>query len=247
MRGNRSKLKKAIGDNIQDAFFQARRVIRILERDGRIRFKERTTASVLEVEAARLRRVMPISVTLQHLADIPTQLAATQELGLFKGRAYPWSVSIDDLDVITRFAGSPDVFLHYIERRTAHQMLDIALHGDELNIFGHYLDNRLRPTIYEGRKEIAEYDGPRLISFDGGEERFEPFYVAEWMGKPLPAEEIEVKLPPEIRLVIEELRTRQDDGARWIAFALLGLSDLTLKRIARAIRDLQQTPVSCAN
>ena len=129
---------------------------------------------------------MPISVTLQHLSGLPTQLAITQQLGLFKGNAYPWSVSIDDLDVITRPSGSPDAFLHYIERRTAHQHVEISVSGDELDIFGHYLDNRLHPSIYEERPEIAEHEGPRLLSFDGGEERFEPFYIAEWYGETTP-------------------------------------------------------------
>jgi len=108
LRGSRARLKQTIGKNIQDAFVQSQRVVRVLDRDGRIRFKEKATGRVIEVEQDRLRRVMPISVTLQHLSGIPTQLAVTQRLGLFKGNAYPWSVSIDDLDVITRFAGSPD-------------------------------------------------------------------------------------------------------------------------------------------
>ena len=116
---------------------------------------------------------MPISVTLQNLSGIATQLAVTQRLGLFKGNAFPWSVSIDDLDVITRFSGSPDAFLHYIERRTAHQNITVGLHGDELDIFGQYLDNRLHPSLYEGRKQIAEHTaGPNMIAFNGGDEAF---------------------------------------------------------------------------
>lgn len=63
LRGSRTKLKQTIGNNIQDAFIQSRRVVRVLERDGRIRFKEKATSRVIEVEQDRLRRVMPISVT----------------------------------------------------------------------------------------------------------------------------------------------------------------------------------------
>lgn len=113
LRGSGAKLRNALKSNIQDAFYQAHRVIQVLERDGRIQFKERTTGRTVQIKLDQLRRVIPISVTLQHLSGIPTQLAITQQLGLFKGNVYPWSVCIDDLDVISRFSESPDVFLHY--------------------------------------------------------------------------------------------------------------------------------------
>lgn len=241
LRGSRAKLKQTLCKNIQDAFIQSRRVVRVLERDGKIRFKEKATGRVVEVGQDCLRRVMPISVTLQNLSGIPTQLAVTQRLGLFKGNAYPWSVAIDDLDVITRFAGSPDVFLHYIERRTEHQSVEVGLHGDELDIFGQYLDNRLHPSLYEGREELAERTaGPNTIAFNGGDEGFEPFYMAEWNGEPSPSATVGLKVPPPIQSVLSELRNRTDDGARWIAFALLGLSHVALGRLASALEDMKE-------
>ena len=241
LRGRLSKLKQALGKNVQDAFYQARRVIRVLERDGEIRFKERATGRAIEVTREQLRRVMPISVTLQHLSGLTTQLAVTERLGLFKGKAYPWSVSIDDLDVITRFVGSPDVFLHYIERRTAHQHIDIGLMGDELDIFSHYLDNRLHPSVYEQHPEVAEHAGPRMLGFDGGEERFEAVYKAEWYGRAPDGEPIALQIPSQIQEVLTELRQRDDYGARWIAFALLGVSSPALGKLNAAIRDLRKT------
>lgn len=239
MRGSRIKLRQTIQANIQDAFYQARRVIRILDRDGEITFKEKSTGRVIQLEKDRLNRVMPISVTLQHLSGIPTQLAATQQLGLFKGRAYPWSVSIDDLEVITRFIGSPDAFLHYIERRTTHQSSDISFNGDELDIFGHYLDNRLHPCVYEANPEFTDHDGPKSIAFSGGEERFEKVYISEWEGEPCDTSSVKLTLPPGIEPIMQELRRREDDGARWIAFALLGFSHAALARLAGAVDDLR--------
>jgi hypothetical protein len=242
LRGSRLKLKQVLGKNIQDAFIQSQRVVRILERDGSIYFKEKATGRVVQVDQDYLRRVMPISVTLQNLSGIPTQLALTQRLGLFKGNAYPWSVCIDDLDVVTRFSGSPDVFLHYIERRTAHQNIAVDLHGDELDIFGQYLDNRLHPSVYERRQTILEHPGSNSIFFNGGDEAFEPFYMAEWNEEPPPSLSVGLKVPPPIQLALGELRNRTDPGARWIAFALLGLSHAALERLASALEDLKHTP-----
>ncbi len=120
VRSGSKRLKKVLSKNIQDAFIQAQRVVRVLETDGKITFKEKSTGRRITATKDDLRRVFPISVTLQYLFGITTQLAVTQRLGLFKGNAFPWSVSLDDLDVITRFSATPDTFLFYIERRTAH-------------------------------------------------------------------------------------------------------------------------------
>lgn len=239
VRGDGKGLRNAISKNIQNAFYQARRVIRVLERDRQVTFKERSTGRKLTVKHEKLRRIMPVSVTLQHLHGIATQLAVTQRMGLFKGNSYPWSVCIDDLDVITRFAGGPDVFLYYIERRTAHQGLDISLTGDELDVFGQFLDNRLHPSVYEERKEIAGHSGPSLVLFSGGEEKFEPFYVAEWYGKHQPEELPSLDLPETIAAFLEELRRRPDDGARFIAFALLSLNHNALLRIDHTVKSFR--------
>jgi hypothetical protein len=239
MRGSEAKLKQTLQNNIQDAFYQARRVVRILDRDGKITFKEKLTGRTIEITKDRLSRVMPISVTLQHLSGIPTQLAATQRLGLFKGKAYPWSVCIDELEVITRFVGSPDAFLFYIERRTAHQASEISFSGDELDIFGQYLDSRLHPSIYENNPEFAEHSGTKAVGFSDGQERFEKVYAAEWHNEPKQEADPQLKLPPGIEPLLQELRCREDDGARWIAFSLLGFSDTALRRLAAAVANVR--------
>jgi hypothetical protein len=137
------------------------------------------------------------------------------------------------------------VFLHYIERRTAHQNITVGLHGYELDIFGHYLDNRLHPSLYEGRKEITEHTaGPNFIAFNGGDEDFEPFYMAEWNGEPPPLIPVGLKVPPTIQSVLSELRNRADDGARWVAFALLGLSHAAMVRLASGLEDMKSNPTN---
>jgi hypothetical protein len=245
MRGDVQRLKSTIRTNIQDAFYQARRVVRILDRDGKIRFTERGTGRALEIAADHLQRVYPVSVTLQHLGSIPTQLARTQKIGLFKENAFPWSVSIDDLEVITRFAGSPDVFLHYIDRRLAHQNMETTLVADELNLFGQYLDTRLHPSLYELAPELVDATGGRGVCLEGGENKFAPFYMVELTGEPPPdATSVELKVPPRIRDLLNELRNGSDNGARWISFALLALSDKALKFLHSVLTDFHRIPIA---
>jgi SEC-C motif len=237
------QLKYAVVKNIEHGFNQTQRFVRALDASGSLAVKEKATNRKIKVDASDLRRIMPISVTLQHLAGIPTQLAVTQQLGLFKGNSFPWSVCIDDLDVITKFSGSADVFLHYIERRIAHQKQECDIKGDELEIFGQYLDNRLHPDIYENHKMQPRPQAKKVISFAGGEERFAPFYLAEWYGTEAPEEPVRLDIPDEVRSVLNELRNRNDCGARWIAFALLGLNNSALVNLASAFRELWTTRV----
>lgn len=238
-RGSPKILKKLLKKNVQDGFRQAERVVRALDKDREVIFKEKTTGRVIAIKKASLLKLMPVSVTLQHLMGVPTQLAATQQLGLFKKGAFPWSVCIDDLDVITRFAGTADVCLHYIERRIAHQSCKVEMQADELDIFAHYLDNRLHPSIYENRPEIIEHKGFNSITINGGEERFDPFYSAEWYGQEQPREIPKLSIPDGILSLLQELRERQDDGARYIAFALLGLSAEALFHVAANIEQVR--------
>ena len=89
--------------------------------------------------------------------------------------------------------------------------------------------------------EFRDYAGPRMISFDGGEERLEAVYTAEWYGRTPEGEPIALQVPSQIQDVLTELRQRDDYGARWIAFALLGLSSPALAKLNAAIRDLRKT------
>jgi len=243
--GNIAKLKTALSKNIHASFIQARRVIRVLDRDGRIRLTENDSGRDLDLTADQLQRIYPVSVTLQHFGGVSTQLARTQKIGFFKGNSYPWSVSIDDLDVITRFASTPDVFLHYIERRLAHQNMETSLAADELDLFGQYLDTRLHPSLYELAPELADAKGVRGVCLEGGENKFAPFYMAELTGETPPdAASAELKVPPRVLDLLNELRNRSDNGARWISFALLALSDKALRVLQSVLTDFHRIPIA---
>ena len=56
---------------------------------------------------------------------------------------------------------------------------------------------------------------------------------------------IKLELPDEIEQILSELRRRADDGARWIAFALLDMSDAGLaavNQMVKQVRTAELTP-----
>jgi hypothetical protein len=236
--GDPSRLRDDLKDSIEEAFEQARRATRFVEANAAATFIEKGTGRKLVIQKESIRRIFPVSVTLHHFGGLATQLALLKGIGLFKDSAYPWSVSLADLDLITRFAGSPDVFLHYVQRRLDLQRSEKEIMGDELDVFGLYLDSRLHPSQYWGRKTEGGEAFDRFM-LSGGSERFDEWFKAEeGSGEERP--DIRLKLPPKFLALIEELRRRDDDGARWIAFALLGLSQETVSRIENDLGILRE-------
>lgn len=236
--GDPSRLRDDLKDSIQEAFEQAQRATRFIESNAAATFVEKGTARKLVVRKAAVRRIFPLSVTLHHFGGLATQLALLKRIGLFKDSAYPWSVSLADLDLITRFAGSPDVFLHYVQRRLDLQRSEKNIMGDELDVFGLYLNTRLHPSQFWERKDD---DGKAftLLHLSGGSERFDEWFQAE-QGVRDERPDIRLKLPPKFSAIIDELRRRDDDGARWIAFALLGLSQDAVSKIEGGLDDLRK-------
>ena len=133
---------------------------------------------------------------------------------------------------------SPDVFLHYIQRRLDLQRSEKQIIGDELDVFGLYLDSRLHPSQYWERKTDDGQDFTRLM-LTGGSERFDEWFQAE-QGVRKERPDIRLKLPPRFAAIIDELRRRDDDGARWIAFALLGLSQDAVSSIEADLDNLRK-------
>lgn len=166
------KLRTDLKKNIEEAFDQALRAQRYIDSSSSPEFKEQGSGRIAKVNKTGKHFRFVISVSLHHLGPITTQLAVLKEVGLLKNGQYPWSVCLADLEVICQFAGSPDVLLHYVKRRVELQESERAIQGDELDLFGNYLDNRLHPAIYWNRKTESGGDY-NFMHIAGGSERFQ--------------------------------------------------------------------------
>jgi hypothetical protein len=102
-------------------------------------------------------------------------------MGLFKDGHFPWAVSLDDLDLITRFSPSADVFLHFIKRRIMLEKEEVRYAGSELDFFGTYLNSgRLEPDVWRHAEKR-----PDLITLTNYHERFQKAIHVESMGMPV--------------------------------------------------------------
>lgn len=232
--GDVGRLRTDIKSNVEDAFEQARRAVNYISSSTSPEFIERDTGRKLTINKSRIRRTYLITISQHHLSGLATELSSLKELGLFTNEEYPIAISEGDLDIVSEFCDAPDIFLHYIERRLAIQKQSIEISADELDFFGAYLACRLQASrLWE--REGGPYNHVALM---GSSDIFDQWIMYK-RGELDTLPKIRLEIPNEISEVLKELRERNDDGARWIAFALLDMSDEILGGIATAFRELR--------
>jgi len=232
--GDIGRLRTDIKANVEDAFDQARRAARYVNDNPTPIFTESSGGRKLAVQKDRLRRTYLLTVSLHRLAGLATKLSLFEDLGLFRDHEYPLSISIADLETVVQFCDGPDVFLHYIERRLSTQKESLVIEANELDLPGAYLQTRLQPS------RLWERDGtkPNAVWLVGYSTQFDEWYNFERGDQSTPPD-ISLEIPAEIKDILSQLRKRDDDVARWIAFALLDFSDQVLRVLAEAFKDLQ--------
>ena len=238
--GDIGRLVTDVKANVEDAFEQARRAVRYIDYVESAEFTEASTRRRLSFRRHDIQRVYLITVSQHHLADLANKLAEFEDFGLFKNHQYPLSLCAADLDTISQFCNGPDLFLHYVERRLELLHDPVQFMTSELDAFGAYLDNRLHP------EKILRTDGEPLtgLTLGGFQDKFD-----DWMkykrGDIETPPDIKLEVPHEVSEILTELRARpDDDGARWIAFELLGMSDSGLAAIAQMVREVRKAELT---
>jgi hypothetical protein len=239
--GDAGRLRTDIKANVEDAFEQVRRAARYIEKSAKPKFIKRKSNQELVINKNNIQRTYLLTVSQHYMAGLATDLAALKSLELFKDDEYPVSLCLADLEIISEFCDGSDVFLHYIERRLATQKEKVFVCTDEIDFFGAYLDTRLR---IEDRFLKKGERKPNWINLGPWSNEFD-----DWMkykrGNISEPPSIRLKVPDEIQEILEELRKNDsDDAAKWIAFALLDMSDKCLAMISKAVKDLRKAELT---
>jgi len=228
------RLRTDIKLNIEDAFEQARRAERYINKADKSEFVERSSGRKLSINRTDIRRIYLMTVSQHHLAGIANQLTMAEGLGLFSDKEFPFSLCAADLDTISELCPGPDVFLHYIERRLEIQLITTELIADELELFGAYLKTRLQASrLWEDRR--GPIDFVHLSGFQIDFDKWMQFKRGDIEIQPV----IKLEIPEEINKILLELRKHENYEARWIAFSLLSLSDNILKAINQFITEVR--------
>lgn len=236
------RLRTDLERNLEDAFEQARRAARHISSVQEATLTETKTGRQLVIRKDEVKKTYLMTVSLHHLSIAATRLSALAPLGLFQDHEYPYSTSIADLDTITEFCPGPDAFLHYVERRTALEKGPVEVLGDELSLFGAYLQNRLRLDDLDVRPKKGMHNMATFLGFEDKFDRVMQFRRGDRTECPT----IEFEIPIQVKRIFRELQGRfANQDARWIAFSLLDLSYPALRTLARMFDEIRkQVPSS---
>jgi hypothetical protein len=150
--GHMGKLHGDLKDNVKEAFDQALRARRYIDAAQVARFVEKDTGRVLEVRKQDIHHIYLVTVTLRFLGSVINGLSHLQGLKFFADKEYPWVISRAELEVISNFIETPDIFLHYLERRRQTEGNGLLSMNDQMDLFAAYLRNRLHPKVVSRKK-----------------------------------------------------------------------------------------------
>jgi hypothetical protein len=155
-RGRGRPLRERIAALLEDPSVQAARLAdQLVEGTGVLDFRRKADGTAFEVDAAAIRRVLTLGVTLEPMAGLLPRLGDVVEAGLTTqgAEALAYSISLADLELLVDVLEHPSEVLHYLGRRAEVERREF-LQGDEVDLLGLYLKTGLNL----GEKEFAGED-----------------------------------------------------------------------------------------
>jgi hypothetical protein len=138
-RGAKLRMISDLEATIAGGLKQAERFARELAARGTMVVTDGKTKRTLTLEVGRFRHLMQVNVTLDLINVAATQLWQLHAAGLTGAVERAWSVSLNDLRVITDILDQPAVFLHYLLRRLDVNVIRRVQARDELDYLMHYV------------------------------------------------------------------------------------------------------------
>jgi len=226
-RGGILRIKSDLGKLISKSFEQGLTCRDYIKSTKIASFEsEKKGDIILEISYEHLKtHFLIINVTLEHLYSFSNSLKILDSLNLFQNDEYPWSVSLFELDLITRSIRSPAIFVHYAESRIKSQKEKYSFFAfDEISFLSYYLENG-NFIIYPKNGKIPDLTlSPDYIK---------PFDLHYTHGDASPKLQIE----DEILKIINDLEMLRPDHLTRITNAILDLPHHLRKLLIKEIQD----------
>lgn len=243
-RGAPLSIQSALEDLVTEAHQQCLRAKQYIQERETAEF-QLPNGEHLIVQADHSDRFFLVNVTLDYLSAFATNLYRLEDIDVLEGEL-PWSVSLTDLRVICEMVEFPSQLLHYLERRLRLNELRSTTAHDELDWFGHYLQEGL---YFEDWFADPTARPINLLSYTTG---FDDYYLYEMGLRPEPAEKPRQPMPGVMRQIIEELEDAHPSGYLAVVETLLDLASDSRQSFAahatewreRALRDRELTDFS---
>lgn len=145
-RGGIDAIRKDVKALIADAHEQATRVREYIRGSATARFEYRVGTEAVTINTADIDDIITVNVTLSHLGILATKLNTVAGLNVLQDRIWPWTVFINDLQIVADVLEGPAEFLAYIKRRIAVNDLAAVTTVDENDLLMAFLVDGLEFT-----------------------------------------------------------------------------------------------------
>jgi hypothetical protein len=149
-RGAELRLVDTLEDLVVSASRQANRFVEFLRASPRRHVFGTRSGHVNNVNASRLLRFIPISVTYENLGFVSANLKELVDAGLIEpGQPIVPSICLTDLEVVLETLDSQAERIHYLARRSEIERT-MGYLGDELDLFALYIGTGFCVGEWEG-------------------------------------------------------------------------------------------------
>jgi Holliday junction resolvase-like predicted endonuclease len=225
--GVESRVEDVLADLVSKADEQAERATDYIGSAPTVRFRDGT--ATVEVQRGDFDAAYRVAITLEQLGHVVNTAGAYLRQGKPDS---PWTVSLDDLEVITDILTQPSAFLHYIKRRQSYLAHPHVKNADELGFLEGYLLTSLRddPASLRGYTDVLlDASSTSIDTYENGK--------AKGQNPPRP----EQKIPAEVKMLLDRLSEARPSGWLTASLMLLDLIPRHQRVLARAISRLIAT------
>ena len=225
-RGAEFRLVDTLEDVVVESSIQANRFVAFLKEHREVHSFSTRSGTVNTVDASRLVRFVPFSVTYENLGYISANLKESVEAGLIDSQhTLVPSICITDLEVAFELLESQAERVHYLSRRaeiekTAHYF------GDELDLLAFYLESGFNIEDWE--------DGAMSLGLNMKSKELDPYFVARADGVAVPKPRLD--LSPFWRALLKRIEEVKMGFWTEIAYVLLNVGRRDQNKFERELK-----------
>lgn len=216
-RGYSKRVERDFRELIDKAFSQAVRTATFLRSKGTAEFTDHKGNPVVTIDGRSFRKIYFVNPLFDGMDPLAIELADARRAGLLAAHMeWPWSVSINDLCVVTDILDSPTLFLLYMDRRLRFNVHSawFRVH-DELDL----LDYFLHRGLFLEQKPAKNAD---FVQWQADTREMDRYYAARASGKELPPKP-RPSLPPAIISFVSGIERSGVPGRIVLATEILAL------------------------
>ncbi len=172
-RGAPERLFKTMKELVVEPSEQAIRFQNFLKENPKLHKLRTKSGTVNNIDSSKIRFYIPLGITLSNLGSIGCNLKKLISANIISHKLSELapSISYTDLETIFEILTSQSEKIHYLSRRREFEA-HVNFHGDEMDLFGFYLDNGF--NIGE-----TEFDQSFHINLTLKSKELDPYFIGK--------------------------------------------------------------------